>query len=446
MTHVIGARIRHMRTTRGLSQAELAGSELSTSYISLIEAGKRIPSAQTLKVIAARLGCSPSDIHDAAAADTEAAIDFGLAEAEWSLADGEPTRALRQFSRARELALDAEQSDLVLQAAWGEAQCLERLHHFEDALDTYQDLLRQRSPSDTGPPTRWDIVGALCRCKVELGENDHAIEVGERALDELREAAVAPSTSGIEIMCELVRAHLSRGDISRSRHLAKAAMAEAELLQNPRQLARVYWAAGQAGQQAGRTAEAIRLTRRAVDLLTQDDNDAVLGEALALHGTTLLRDGESDAAEAQVALQRAAEIHERGRRFTEAAGCYQELARYLLVRSDHAEALRWTARALALQETGPPGDRAQALILSASALVMLGSRDEAMSCCEEAAAALKADKRGLRRLAVLWGDVAEVYIALGATEKAIDAWRRGFSLLGLMAPLPLAPSQQSDDH
>jgi len=81
----IGTRLRHLRTTRGMSQADLAGSELSTSYISLIEAGKRIPSARTVELLAVRLGCAPNDIYDGAAAEAEAAVDFALAEAEWSL-------------------------------------------------------------------------------------------------------------------------------------------------------------------------------------------------------------------------------------------------------------------------------------------------------------------------------------------------------------------------
>ncbi|MFJ7237657.1 helix-turn-helix domain-containing protein [Streptomyces olivaceus] len=279
MSRTLGTRVRHLRTARGLSQADLAGSELSTSYISLIEAGKRIPSRRTLELIALRLGCAPNDICDGVAAEAEAAIDFALVEAEWSLVDSEsdPALALRRFSRARGLALDADRPDHALRAAWGEARSFERLNSFEEALELYQDLLRQRSADDTESPTRWEIVGALCRCEVKLGENDRAIEVGERALNELRGAGAAPSATGIEIICELVRAHLSCGDVARSRQLSKTAIVEAELLQNPQQLARAYCSAGQTAQDTGRTPEAIRLTRRAVDLLTQDDDEAALG-------------------------------------------------------------------------------------------------------------------------------------------------------------------------
>ncbi|MGI8699930.1 MAG: helix-turn-helix domain-containing protein, partial [Nocardioidaceae bacterium] len=51
----VGGRIRSIRQERGLTQAELAGSTLSESYVSLIERGKRQPGRRTLQTIAERL-------------------------------------------------------------------------------------------------------------------------------------------------------------------------------------------------------------------------------------------------------------------------------------------------------------------------------------------------------------------------------------------------------
>ncbi|MFF3941686.1 helix-turn-helix domain-containing protein [Streptomyces phaeofaciens] len=437
MTGEIGARIRRLRAARGLSQSDLAGADLSTSYISLIEAGKRIPSPRALELIASRLGCLVDDIYNAAAAEAEAAIDFALAEAEWSLADGDPETALARFSRVRRLALDAERQEHAVRAAWGEARSLERLNRFEEALGRYQDLLGRRPSGGTPSPTRWEIIGALCHCEVELGENDRAIEAGERALNEFRESGAAPSAAGVEIMCELVRAHLGRGDVVRSRQLTAAAIKAAEVLRNPQQLARAYWAAGQTAQEAGRTAEAIRLTRQAVELLTQGDDEAALGEALALHGTALLWDDERNTEQAEADLRRAAEIHERGGRLPAAARCHQELARCSLMRGDGEAALESTAHALFLLDAAPRADRAQALVLTAAALAMRGRKSEAMQRCDDAVAALNADTRRLYRTAAAWGEAAEVYVALGALDKAIDAWRSGFTRLRPLAPVPV---------
>lgn len=318
----------------------------------------------------------------------------------------------------------------------GEARSLERLERFEDALGIYSGLLQDVGLTRDKPPTRWNIVSSLCRCEIELGDVDRAVDLGEKALHELRDLGAAPSAAAIAIMCELVRAYLRQGDVARARRLTVRAIADAEVLENPHRLAQAYRAAGQAARDAGRTREAVGLTRQAVDLLIRGDNEAVLGEALALHGTALMRADEENLQDAERDLRRAAEIHERGRRFSEAAHCHQELARCALVVGDASAAMRATERALALLETAPAADRAQALVLTAAALTVGGRESEAVLRCDEAVAALSKDERALRRLAVIWADAAEVYATLGETTKAVDAWRHGFHLLQGNGPLP----------
>ncbi|MFC7650531.1 helix-turn-helix domain-containing protein [Streptosporangium lutulentum] len=56
----VGARIRALRRQRGLSQAALGNPELSNSYVSLIESGRRAPTPAVLDLLAAKLGCSRS--------------------------------------------------------------------------------------------------------------------------------------------------------------------------------------------------------------------------------------------------------------------------------------------------------------------------------------------------------------------------------------------------
>ncbi|MEO6456979.1 MAG: helix-turn-helix transcriptional regulator [Chloroflexia bacterium] len=52
---VLGQRIRQLRTRRGLTQQDLAGTDYSKSYISAIEQGKSRPSLEALQRMAARL-------------------------------------------------------------------------------------------------------------------------------------------------------------------------------------------------------------------------------------------------------------------------------------------------------------------------------------------------------------------------------------------------------
>ncbi|MFE6737155.1 helix-turn-helix domain-containing protein [Streptomyces tubercidicus] len=61
-----GRRIKELRVSAGMTQHDLAGSEMSSSYISLVEHGKRIPSGRALKILAERLGVEVAAISGAA--------------------------------------------------------------------------------------------------------------------------------------------------------------------------------------------------------------------------------------------------------------------------------------------------------------------------------------------------------------------------------------------
>ena len=54
----IGGRIRDLRRERGLSLEEVGGTELTRSYMSLVEHGRTRISLQSLMIVAERLGVS----------------------------------------------------------------------------------------------------------------------------------------------------------------------------------------------------------------------------------------------------------------------------------------------------------------------------------------------------------------------------------------------------
>src|SRR5207302_2856331 len=54
----IGARLKRLRLSRGLSQRDLSSPGVSYAYISRIEAGARTPSVKALRMLAARLEVS----------------------------------------------------------------------------------------------------------------------------------------------------------------------------------------------------------------------------------------------------------------------------------------------------------------------------------------------------------------------------------------------------
>ncbi len=55
MTETLSARLKRLRTERGLSQRDLATAGISYAYISRIEAGARTPSLTALRKLAEKL-------------------------------------------------------------------------------------------------------------------------------------------------------------------------------------------------------------------------------------------------------------------------------------------------------------------------------------------------------------------------------------------------------
>ncbi|MGW5117137.1 helix-turn-helix domain-containing protein [Streptomyces noursei] len=86
-----------------MTQHELAGPDISASYISLVERGKRIPSGRALKILAGRLGVGMADISGGAARAESAGrvrrLDLvgRLVAARRQWEGGDPEGALRAF-------------------------------------------------------------------------------------------------------------------------------------------------------------------------------------------------------------------------------------------------------------------------------------------------------------------------------------------------------------
>ncbi|MFD7191037.1 helix-turn-helix domain-containing protein [Streptomyces sp. NPDC059914] len=57
---LFGLRLRALRTARGMSQAELGGEKISTTYLSRLESGARPPTQRVLTYLCDRLAVSPS--------------------------------------------------------------------------------------------------------------------------------------------------------------------------------------------------------------------------------------------------------------------------------------------------------------------------------------------------------------------------------------------------
>ncbi len=158
----LGEKIRVARLEQKLTQEQLAGTDLTKSYISEIERGHRSPRLITLKALARRLNKPLSHFLDGVPEDreVEAFLRLGLVR----LPAGMAGSACAPLERALELAV--QQGDEVLQA---------RVELALAAVD--QELSRSAGATAPGPmPSRAGAGGGdrITGCRPYLSRADQA--------------------------------------------------------------------------------------------------------------------------------------------------------------------------------------------------------------------------------------------------------------------------------
>jgi transcriptional regulator with XRE-family HTH domain len=149
MTADVGARIRSLRTARGLTQAQLAEPQYTKAYISMLESGRTRASMKALEHIAGRLGVQPSDL--LGGSPSPAAPQYDLIESRRLVEQGHPAEAIPllealdegltpadQIIRLRYLAIAYNAAGKAKQAF----PLLERAQRMADLLGDAQEHIR----------------------------------------------------------------------------------------------------------------------------------------------------------------------------------------------------------------------------------------------------------------------------------------------------------------
>lgn len=96
----VGARIRSLRTAKGLTQAQLAEPQYTKAYISMLESGRTRASMKALEHIAGVLGVRPADL--LGGAPTPAAPQYDLLEARRHIEQGRAEPAIPLLEKLEE--------------------------------------------------------------------------------------------------------------------------------------------------------------------------------------------------------------------------------------------------------------------------------------------------------------------------------------------------------
>ncbi|RKE22415.1 helix-turn-helix transcriptional regulator [Streptomyces sp. TLI_171] len=428
-----GSRVRALRKSRGLSQAELGGDVLSASYLSMIESGARRASAAALRHLADRLGTTVDHLALGLEPDCRAAAESRLALARLALRDGRPADCLTLLDEGGPGVADSA-------CRWdGEAgaariRALEDLGRTEQAVDAYETRLA-RLEADS--PAWAEAAADLVRRHLADGAPASAAVLAERALAVFTERDLLWSEPAVRLATHLAEARARQGD-SGGGHALLAEVARA-LRAHPDDTARAtaYESAATAAHRAGRHREAHTLAERALALHHDLDRrrDALTVRALS---AVLLADAEPDRlADAVEQLHAArAELLPLGPA-EHLTNCELALAEHLVRAGSAADAHRFADAVLQrLGDSGHPHE-ARARLAKADALLCADDTSAAARQLDLAVGLLDAlPPDGDRRTVECWRRAAGLHRRLGDTDAAMRAYDRALHIAGHTLPRP----------
>ena len=425
----MGARIRKLRREQGLTQARLGGTRLSESYVSLIESGRRTPPPDVLAYLAQKLGSTVEVLRGDADGPDAAQAELLIRRGEWESRSGQVGRAIAHLEEGVDLASRLGLPVLLSRARVSLAHALEADGRLRDAAQAWEEVLAHGEGDPRNTPWAAATVG-LSRCCREMGDLERAIEVGEAFWQYPSQISSGPEDR-VLVGATLLGAYLEIGDQARCRDLAEELVALAETAETPKATGAAYWNAAIAAEAEGRVADALRLAERAQAELAQTEdvrNRARLQTALAgLH----LRMKPPDVQEALRLLHAAEPVLQQFASPVDVCYCRTELARAHLRVQEFDRAIEIASATIEdLNRSGEARiETARTLMVRALALSAIEARDEASADAFEAAILLEHLGAG-RQAASIWTELAELYVELGDSEKAIEAFRRATTILG----------------
>jgi tetratricopeptide (TPR) repeat protein len=423
---ILGTRLRNARLAKGLTQAEVAGSDASTAYISRIEAGHRRPDGRLLERIAGRLDTTLDELLHGVDPHQKAEATLKLDYAELALTAGNADEALTRTAEVLELTGNGVLPELGARASYLRALAFEAAGRVEDAILALEDL-----PVDIDGTTQLTAAIALSRCYRESGDLARAIDTGERALKRLEEYQLEGSNEAVQLAVTMAAAHFERGDVAYAVRLCRRAIERAEKLDSPQAKASAYWNASIMEANQGAVDAAVPLAQKALALLELGNDTRNLARLRSQLGVSQLRLDPPAIEDARANLEQARrELEWSSASPADSARNEIALARAGYLAGDLKDA---TQRATQIFETFRgtlPMVAADALILSGQVAADQGDTARAQAAYREAILTLTGIGSD-RNAAQLWFELGGLLEEVGASDEARDAYRRAAASTGL---------------
>ncbi len=368
-----GQRIRHLRQSRGLTQSQLGGPELSKSFISLLEKDRTQPSIETLLLIARRLGASVDSLLGQNGRLPDMVCEGLLALSREALARHDAATAARLLDPASFLASSYSLAEVSREVRLLEGQMALDARQLADA----QIALEAAREASERAGDLWRAGRALVMLgwlRIRRRDFPEARRVLDRALLLLRRARAGRDPARIDALLAMGTTLGNLGDyagaIRRYEEAARSDVAQ----RAPAIRGQALWGIGQAHRKMGQLATAADYLLQARDALAMAEELPDLMRVLKALGQLLAEQGRYR--EALRHLHHALRVMDRlGKRFDHASAM-TEIGRVQLAMGNLDDAVHFATQALEeARAVGDPVEAAEASIVLARA--SLTHRDSA---------------------------------------------------------------------
>jgi transcriptional regulator with XRE-family HTH domain len=403
-----------------MTQRQLAGGTLSVSYISLLEAGRRSPTPETVQRLARALDCSVEELLGDEDNIATRPPGLNLRYGQLALEAGDVAQAQDHLAAV----LGSEKSDPLVrgEAVIGMATILEVQGQLREAAEMYEYLMQEgvQAPSYH---CSLQVVNRWCRCLFELGEYARVVEVGGGAWQELGRLNAWQSHSAIQLLATVGAAYLELGQPSQAELTLRDGLRRIERVRSDRARASLLAAASHTASGDGRHRLAWELADEAWASLRHAARRREVGRVLSQYGMLLLRQEPPLAEQAERLFEQGLHMLAEDGHGRDRACILTELARLRLMRQDEEGAIERAERALTEVGAEATLERVRAEAVLAAALATSGSQSRAAELFEAAAGTLQG-MGASRQAARAWVDLGNLLDLAGDPHGAVKAFRR----------------------
>jgi len=377
--------------------------------------------------LAARLGCSTTQLLDGRASERDQRIELEIRFAQLAIQHGESQEARDRLNALlAEDGLPAHVRDDITMLV---GQACSRLNDLGGAVAAYLPLFQRACRGQSHLSISQLAIG-LCGCYLDAGDFHQAVTVGQQGLQVARDQRLAGTFDYFRLAATVMAGYMRLGDWLHARVWAQELAREAEVAGNAGGEAVIYWNSALLASHEGRLDEALTLCEKAMARLGELDNTRDLARMR-------LRISDAHLAMSPPQVEQAEQVLAAGLEDLRNLGSKSDLAWWNVYRSmvdlhrgdaSNAEARARTALEL-FHGTGPT-DLAAAMIALSDALTAQGKESEADA--QRAAAFGELHRAAESRTTSLqWREVAERMAAAGQMDVAHEAFRRALDGAGV---------------